>query len=151
MNVADFMTKNVTTCQENQTVEECAFIMSQEGFSVMPIVDEENNLTGIITESDFIGKDVDIPHAMVSLKRVLGENHYEGDIEAIYSRAKKRKLSEVMTKFPVTASPTDSLNSLVARMAKKNLKRIPVVDGKKVVGIVTRKDLITAFNLVNAQ
>ena len=137
MNVADFMTKNVITCQENQTVEECAFIMSQEGFSVMPIVDEENNLTGIITESDFIGKDVEVPHAVVSLKRVLGENHYEGNIEDIYVRAKKRKLSEVMSKFPITATPTDSLNTVVSKMANKNLKRIPVVDGKKVIGIIT--------------
>lgn len=149
MKVKEFMTKNVITCKESQLVEEGAFIMSQEGFSVMPVVDENNKLTGIITESDFVGKDVKIPHSMASLKRVLGENHYEGNIEEIYTRAKKRKLSEVMTKFPVTASPEDTLSSLVSKMTHKNLKRIPVVEDDKIVGIVTRKDLIKAFNLMN--
>lgn len=149
MKVKDFMTTNVTTCKESQLVEECALLMTKKGFSVMPVVDDSGKLTGIITESDFVGKDVKIPHAMASLKRVLGENHYEGDIEEIYSRAKKRKLSEVMTKFPVTAQPEDSLNSLVSKMAHKNLKRIPIVSDDKIVGIVTRKDLIKAFNLLN--
>ncbi len=146
MKANEFMTKNVITCNESQTVSDAAKIMSENGFSVMPIVNNSGDLIGIVTESDFVGKDVDIPHALVSLKRVLGENHYHGDIEKIYSRAKNRQLSEVMSKPPITVDPESTLNAVVERMAAKNLKRIPVVENGKIVGIITRKDLIKAFN-----
>ena len=90
----DFMTKNVLFCKQTQTVEEAAAIMSENGFSVMPVVDDEGILVGILTESDFISKEVKIPHAMASMKKLLGVTHYEGNIEEIYASAKKRKLEE---------------------------------------------------------
>lgn len=144
----DFMTKNVFSCSQNQTVKEAATLMSEKGFSVVPIVDDKEKLVGIVTESDFIGKDIDIPHAVVSIKRVLGENHYHGDIEAIYTRAAKRKLSEVMTKNPIVVEPQSSLSFVFGKMANKDLKRLPVVENEKIVGIITRKDIIKAFNKV---
>ncbi len=146
MKAKDFMTKEVVTCKESQTVSDAAKIMSEKGFSVIPVVNDSGALTGILTESDFVGKDVQIPHALVSLKRTLGENHYLGDIESIYEKAKKRKLLEVMTKKPLTVEEDASLNTVVGLMASKNLKRLPVVNGENLVGIITRKDLVKAFN-----
>ena len=142
----DFMTKDVVTCKDSQTVAEAAKLMSEKGFSVVPIVDDSGKLVGIVTESDFVGKDVEIPHAMVSLKRVLGENHYHGNIEEIYARAKKRKLKEVMSTRLVTVEAEATLTAVVEQMTRKNLKRLPVVENGQIVGIVTRKDLIKAFN-----
>jgi len=144
----DFMTKNVISCKQTQTVEEAAALMSDKGFSVMPVVDDEGLLVGILTESDFVSKEVKIPHALASLKRLLGVTHYEGDIEAIYASAKKRKLEEVMTKNPKTISPDTSLNSIVSFMEDKKLKRLPVVENQKLVGMITRKDLLHAFGLI---
>ncbi len=148
MKANEFMTKNVITCNQDQTVSEAARVMSENGFSVLPIVDNSSALVGIVTESDFVGKDVNVPHALVSLKRVLGENHHQGNIEEIYSRAKTRKLSEVMSKSPSTVESESSLSSIVDLMKTKNLKRLPVLEGGKLVGIITRKDLIKAFNKI---
>ncbi|MBT4791185.1 MAG: CBS domain-containing protein [Halobacteriovoraceae bacterium] len=147
MKAEDFMTKEVFSCKQSQTVEEAAALMSEKGVSVMPVIDDEGLLVGILTESDFVSKEVKIPHAMASMKRLLGVTHYEGDIEAIYASAKKRKLAEVMTKNPKAISPTTSLNSIVTIMEDKKLKRLPVVDNQKLVGMITRKDLLRAFNL----
>ena len=140
------MTTDVLTCNQEQTVSEAAKLMAEKGFSVMPIVNDNGELVGIVTESDFVGKEVEVPHAMVSIKRVLGEDTYQGDIEEIYARAKKRKLSEVMSTNPVTVTSDASLNLVVSTMNSKKLKRIPVVENGKLVGLVTRKDLIKAFN-----
>lgn len=146
MKAKEFMTKNLDSCTQNQTVEEAVNLMTEKRHSVMPIVNEEDTLVGIITQSDFISKDVDIPHALVSIKLLLGEQHKYGNVEEIYARAKTRLLSEVMSKNPITVNPETSLNSVVGLMEEKNLKRIPVVEDNKLVGMITRKDLLKAFS-----
>jgi CBS domain-containing protein len=148
MKASEFMTKNVISCKESQTVSEAAKLMTEKGFSVLPITNDSGDLVGIVTESDFVGRDVKVPHALARLKRTLGENHYKGNIEEIYERAKKRALSEVMSKNPVTVDHEDSLTTIVNIMSARNLKRIPVLQNGKVVGIITRKDLIKAFNQI---
>ena len=141
----DFMTAGVISCKGTQTVEEAASLMARNDFSIIPIVDDNNHLIGIITESDFVSQDVEVPHALAPIKNLLGETHYKGDIESIYARAKTRQLKEVMTTNPVTVNVTDSLNSVVSLMEKKDLKRFPVLDDQKLVGIITRKNLLKAF------
>ena len=149
MIASDFMTKNVITCNENQTVEEAATLMADNGISVIPIVDDAGNLTGIITESDFITKIQSVPHAMVTLRSLFGKSFNSTDVEQIYKESKGKKLSEVMTKNPKTVDQDATLDEVVKFMGEKNFKRIPVVDGNgKVAGIITRTNVIKAFNQV---
>lgn len=145
MKASEFMTKNVITCTENQTVEEAATVMVENGFSVIPIVNDSGVLVGIITESDFVSKNQSVPHAMVSLKQLFGKSFHSQDVEEVYKEAKAKKLSQVMTKNPKTVSPDQTLDEVVSFMGEKDLKRVPVVDGGKVVGVITRANLIKAF------
>jgi CBS domain-containing protein len=119
--------------------------MLANGFSVVPIVDSRQHLVGIVTESDFVGKELKIPHALASIKRLFGQDFYIQDIEPIYQKAKSKKLSEVMSKNLVVVKPEDTLTDVVNIMIEKKLKRLPVVKDDKLVGIITRKDLIRAF------
>jgi CBS domain-containing protein len=146
MKAREFMTSQVVACREDERVEDAARVMCDNGFSVLPVVDSEDRLVGIVTESDFVGKEVNVPHALASIKRLFGKLFYFEDIEPIYAQAKKKKLSEVMTKDPVTITPDTTLTSIVNLMLSKKLKRLPVVDQGRIVGMVTRKDLIKAFN-----
>ncbi len=146
MKASDFMTKNVKTCTPNQTVQDAANLMLENDFSVVPVVDGDGNLQGIITESDFISREVKIPHAMVSLKHLFGQNFNSLDIEEVYKKSKDLTLDKVMTKDVKTVSPNDSLNDVVAHMSKKNIKRLPVVDNGKLVGIITRRNILQAFH-----
>ncbi len=145
MNVSEFMTKNVTTCNQDQTVGDAAKKMLELGVSVMPVVDDSGKLVGIVTQSDFIGKQVDIPHALVSIKRLFGQDFNATDVEDVYKKAKVKKLSEVMSSNLVTVTQDYTLDDVVTLMMKKNLKRLPVLDGEKLVGLITRRDLIKAF------
>jgi CBS domain-containing protein len=145
MKAQDFMTKNVSSCIENQTVEDAANLMLDKHYSVVPVVDSSGVLVGILTQSDFISKEVEVPHALASLKLLLGVTHYNGDVEEIYANSKKRLLKDIMTKNLKTVAPDTSLDSVVALMEDQNLKRIPVVEDNKLVGIITRRDLLRAF------
>ncbi|MCB9480523.1 MAG: CBS domain-containing protein [Desulfobacteraceae bacterium] len=148
MKISDFMTTEVISCSADKKLKEAAQIMIEKGLSVLPVVDSENRLTGILTESDFVGKEVEVPHALASVKMLFGQTHYHGNIEEVYKKAKDQPLEKVMTKNPVTVSPEETLTGLVNLMSSRDLKRVPVVKDKKLVGIVTRKDLIKAFSMV---
>ncbi len=146
MKASDFMTTNVFTCTENQTVEEAATLMADKKIGVVPVVDSSGVLVGIITEGDFIGKNTSVPHAMATLRSLFGKSFRSTDIQDIYKEAKSKKLSEVMTKGPKTLTAEASLDDVVNFMSAEDLKRVPIVDdAKKVVGIITRSNIIKAF------
>ncbi|MDY0131252.1 MAG: CBS domain-containing protein [Desulforegulaceae bacterium] len=148
MKISEFMTTDVISCNVDKTLKDAADLMLEKNISVLPVVDSDNKLLGILTESDFVGKDANIPRAMASIRMLFGKTAYRGNIEKIYREVKDHPLDKVMTKDPVTISADSSLTALVELMGNRNLKRIPVVKDKKLVGIVTRKDLIKAFSMV---
>ena len=149
MIVKEFMTSPVVTCSHAATLGEAVSLMLAKRISILPIVDGEEKLVGVITESDFVGKEKSVPHAFTNLRSLFGETFHMKDIEEIYLAAKPKKVIEVMSKNPVVVKPKSTLTEVVELMSAKNLKRLPVVDNEMVVGIITRKDLIKAFDLVS--
>lgn len=146
MEAKDFMTKEVVTCTETETVADAAHKMVEGSFSCMPVVDDKGHLTGIVTQSDFVGKEVSIPHVLASVKQLFSQNFYFGDIEQIYQKAKELPLKSVMSKNLVTISPDTELSVILKLMISKKLKRLPVVENNEMVGIITRKDIVKAFD-----
>lgn len=145
MKVSEVMTKNPETLKETDTIQAAAKLMLEKGYSVIPVLDDKDQLVGVFTESDFVGKEIDIPHALASIKQLFNENYYQGDMEQVYKDSKDKPLSVAMTKNPKTVSSNETLNYVLNFMTKENIKRVPIVDEGKLVGIVTRKDLIKAF------
>jgi CBS domain-containing protein len=145
----DFMTTNVMTCTPENTVGDAAKMMVQNGFSVIPVIDEKNEVLGIVTESDFVGKEIEIPHALASIKQLFGQNFFFKDVEKVYENSKGLKLAKVMSSMPVSISPETPLSEVIQLMLSKNKKKLPVTEGRTLAGIVTRKDLIKAFQMLN--
>lgn len=148
MIVSQFMTTNIFSLAADKTIQDAAELMIGKDISAVPIVDSTSNLVGIITESDFIGKNANIPHALASIKRLLGQLFYHEGVEEIFKKAKTMRLEEVMTRNPKTITPYQSLNDVVDMMSKYNLKRVPVAEGTKLVGMVTRHDILKAFMMI---
>ncbi len=147
MKAKDIMTSSPITITQDKLVKDAAKLMTEKNISALPIVDGEGNLVGIITESDFVGSAVDIPHALASIKQLFNENFSGGkNVEEICAKAKEKPLKDVMTKNVRTISESVSLTDVVTLMIEKELKRVPVVDGKKLVGIITRKDIMKGFS-----
>ena len=141
----NFMSLDPVTIQADQKISDAARLMVDKKISVLPVLGADGSLQGIITQSDFVGKEIEIPHALVNIKHLLGTDFYSRDIEGIYHEAKSKKIADVMTTHVHTVGPKDSLDEVVRLMMKKKLKRIPVVVNKKLTGIITRRNLVTAF------
>lgn len=146
MLVKDIMTKNVISSHPWLTVQDAAMTMLENDIGGLPIIDKDENLVGMLTESDFIGKKVNVPHAMVSLTKLLGQTHYKADIQEIFSRAKGFKIEKVMTSRVYSLSPDATLTDANEAMVRNRVSRLPIVKDNKLLGIITKRDILKNFS-----
>ena len=83
MIVSDIMTVNVTTCKRDQTVHDAAKLMLEGGYSVIPIVGDNSEIIGIVTEHDFV-EGVQIPHGLGEVMGLLGELYLNEEILSVF-------------------------------------------------------------------
>jgi len=152
VNVESVMKKPIVVNQNND-VRDVIKLFRKYKISGAPVVDDDNNLVGIISESDIIktltthdeGLDLILPSPFdlieLPLKTTLKIEEFKEDIE----KALKTKVKDIMTKDVITISPDTPINEAANIMIKHNIKRLPVVKNGKLVGIITRGDLIEAL------
>lgn len=143
MKAADLMTSFVVTVRPDATIEYAAQLMLQHRISGLPVTDSDGAVLGIVTESDLLRRaevGTDKRHARwVSL--LIGP----GRLAQEYVHTHGRKVGEVMTERVFTVTPETPLADLVALMETKHVKRVPVVDQGRLVGIVSRADVMAAL------
>lgn len=145
MKTQAIMVQPVITVSANATLEEVARIMLESRVGCVPVVDEREELCGIVTESDFTGKERTFPFSPMSIyghPQILGEWLPKQGVERIYETARTKKVREIMTACVVTTTEDQAVEEVVRQMVTRNLRRIPVVRDNKPVGIVTRHDLL---------
>ena len=143
MQVRDAMSANVISVAAQATILEAARTMLRNRVSGLPVVDAEGQLVGMLTEGDFlrrseIGTERRRPRW---LEFVLGPGRMAED----YVRAAGRKVEDVMTRDPVTVREDDDLETVVELMERRRVKRFPVLRDGKIVGIVSRANLMRAL------
>ena len=143
MQVRDVMTANVISVSAQATILDAARAMLRNRVSGLPVVDAQGQLVGMVTEGDFlrrseIGTERRRPKW---LEFVLGPGRMAED----YVRAAGRKVDDVMTRDPVTVSEDDSLETVVELMERRGVKRFPVLRNGKMVGVVSRANLMGAL------
>ena len=143
MNAADLMTSPVVTVKPDAAIEYAAQLMLRHRVSGLPVTAGDGSLLGIITEGDLLRRaetGTEKRHARwVSL--LIGP----GRLAQEYVRAHGRKVGDVMTEDVFTATPQTPLGDLVAVMEKRHVKRLPVLDRGRLVGIVSRADVVSAL------
>jgi CBS domain-containing protein len=143
MKAGDIMTRNVVSIDPDSTVLQAVRLMLQHRISGLPVVDKSGALVGIVTEGDFLRR----AETATERKRprwlefIMGP----GRLADEYVKSHARKVSEVMTPEPQTVSEDAPLEEVVQRMEKHRIKRLPVVRDKKLVGIVSRANLLHAL------
>lgn len=142
MNVSEVMTRDVTTVGLESSILEAARLMLQHRISGLPVVDADRNLVGIVTEGDFLRRRETGTQRQRSwwLEFLVGP----GKLASEYTRAAGRKVDEVMTDEVYTATEDMPLEQAVHLMERYRIKRLPVVRGKALVGIVTRANILRA-------
>jgi CBS domain-containing protein len=136
------MTRQVITIGPETSVVEAAHTMLRQHISGLPIVNTAGKLVGIISEGDFIRR-VEIG-TQRRRSRWLQLLVAKGQSASEYVRERGRKASEIMTPNPVTVADDTPLEDIVRIFEQHNVKRLPVMCGDQLVGIVTRSDLLRA-------
>jgi len=143
MLVRDVMTKKVISIAADDSILKAAEIMLQNDISGLPVVDRDGNLVGIITERDFL------PLAEMGTKRRrprwlefgIGPGRFAGN----FVPGSSRKVREVMTVTPHTIAESGTLENAVDLMERHRIKRLPVIRDGKMVGIISRANLVRAL------
>ena len=141
--VADIMTKEVTSVKRETTVRELAEIFETRGFGTLPVVDDEGNLTGIVTESDLVeqGRNLHIPTVISLFDWVIplgGERTLERELQKMTAQT----VGEICSTELVTVAPSDLVSTAADTMSDRKLHALPVVEGKRLVGMISRIDII---------
>lgn len=124
MKAADVMTSPVITIPELTPVPVAAALLAAHGFTAAPVVDSRQRMVGIVTESDLVRG------------RIAPEWATTESVPAAAT------VSGVMTPDPLSAGPEDDLAEVVWLMQDGSVRSVPVVRDGKLVGIVTRRDVL---------
>ncbi len=143
MQVRDVMTRNVISVKADESILSAARLMLQNRISGLPVLDASGALVGVVTEGDFLRRG-----ELGTTKRrprwvefLLGP----GKLAEEYVHQSGRKVFDVMTRDPRTVSEDDTLETVVAQMERHRVKRLPVVRQGKLVGIISRANLLHAL------
>ncbi|MBI4644055.1 MAG: CBS domain-containing protein [Deltaproteobacteria bacterium] len=141
----DIMTKEVITTTPATSVTEVAGLLDKHRISGVPVVDQEDWLVGVITQSDLVSRarDLELPPAIAlfDLRLFLETpSHFKKRLEKMLGTT----VGDVMTPKPITVYPETPVSQIADLMAKKKVHTIPVVEAGKLVGVIGKIDLIRA-------
>lgn len=111
----DIMTKGVVTVSPSTTVDELSSLLAKNRISGVPVVDKKKRVVGIATEADILAK------------------------------PGTKTVEEIMTKKVITVTPDTPVEEIAKILARKKIKRVPVVTEGKLVGIVSQADIVLQF------
>lgn len=142
MRAHQIMTPRVITTTPDASIADAARVLLENRISGMPVLDRADKLVGVVSQGDFmrraeIGTQRRRPRW---LKVLLGPGREATDF--VHERG--RKVGELMNDRPVTVSEDATLEDVTSTMEKNDIKRVPVMRGEKLVGIVTRTNLVQA-------
>ncbi len=143
MFAADVMTHDVVTVHSDATVKEIAEILLAKGISGVPVVDAAGALIGIVSEGDLIHRVENETERRRSWWLELFADRERMAQDFIKSHA--RKAGDMMTRQVVTVKRDTPLSEVSSLLEKHKIKRVPVVDGGQIVGIVSRANLLKAL------
>lgn len=143
MNASDIMTKDVVAVGPETPVREVAMLMLERRISGVPVVDGERHVLGIVSEGDLIRRpEIETDHVP---KRWLGMFLSDEERARDFVKSHGRKAREVMTQPAIGVAPDTPLAEVVRLMERHRVKRLVIVEGGKLTGLVTRADLLRAM------
>ncbi len=126
LNVGDYMTKSIMTFRPEQDVIAAARILAQRGFSGAPVVDDRGNLAGILSDTDCI--------------RAMVKFGFDPDWRGL--------VSEFMSPNVETVDLEDSILDVAQRFTEKRFRRYPVMEDNRVIGVISRIDVLRALERI---
>jgi len=149
MKAADVMVRNVITVKPDDDVGHAVKLLLEHDISALPAVDDDGKVVGMLSEADLIHRE-----------EIGTEKHHPWWLEAVmpasklaseFAKSHGHRVDEIMTLNPVTASEDTPLGEIAALVERHRIKRIPIVREGRLVGIVSRSNLIQTLASASAQ
>lgn len=142
MKVRDVMTTDVVPVLPSTRLGELARLLAERRISGAPVVDRAGVLVGVVSEADLVAKQVGRPMTRRSaLDWIFGDEPRPGELR----RQGATTVGEAMSAPPITVAPDRPLREAAALMVDRGVNRLPVTDDGRLVGIVTRADVVRAY------
>ena len=142
MNARDLMVTNVMTVTEDTSVAEIARLLTTYRLGSVPVVDEGGHVLGIVSESDLFLKDKGIPYSAVKLPERFQQWVDADRLAQIYASAHTHTAADVMTTDVICVDVSEPIGRVAWLMMTWGIERAPVLQGERLVGLVSRSDLI---------
>ena len=143
LTAGDVMTRDVITVKKETTIRELAELFNRHRISSAPVVDDNGEMIGIVTETDLIEQDknLHIPTVISLFDWVI---YLESDkkFEKALKKMTGQSVGEIYSEEFVKVTPTTPVSDVADILSSRKMNAIPVLDGNKIVGIVARIDLI---------
>ena len=143
MKAMDVMVRDVITVNPNDSVADAVRLLSDYDVSALPVIDDDENVVGIISEADLLQR-----------PEIGTEKRRPWWIEAVtpastlaeeFAKSHGRRVEEVMSANVISASEDTPLGEIAALLERHRIKRVPILRGGRLVGIVSRSNLIQAL------
>jgi CBS domain-containing protein len=139
MRVDQIMTNDVATVSPETRLRDVARLLSERRISGVPVCDADGRVVGVVSEADVLAKEEGLPLDERSpLAWLVGRSRDR-------SKATATTAGEAMTAPALTIAPWRSVAAAARTMSEHEVNRLPVVKSEKLIGIVTRADLVRAF------
>ena len=141
MKIREIMQRDVLTVAPETSLKDVAALLVERRISGLPVCAEDGHVVGVVSEADIVRKEqTDDFASSALLGRLLDQAYGDG------SRFAARTAGGAMTSPAVTVRSSEDVAQAAHLMVTKRVNRLPVVDGTRLVGIVTRTDLVRAFD-----
>ena len=139
----EVMTKDVVTVRRETSVRDLALIFTERRISSVPVVDDNGDLIGIVSESDLIEQDknLHIPTVVSIFDWVIyleSDKRFEKELQKMTAQT----VGEIYSEEVFSVTPDTPVSEVADIMSSRRVHAVPVVEGRRVVGVVSRIDLI---------
>lgn len=150
--VADIMARNPVTVRPEDSVETLLRTLRDHELPGVPVVDREGRCVGIVTESDLVLRDEEEDLHLPLHISLLGGTIFLGPVKRFEERFRKAiaaTVADMMTADPITVAPDTDVHEAARLIAEHRHNRLPVVEDDRLVGVVTRLDVLEALVAAN--
>jgi CBS domain-containing protein len=143
--VKDVMTSPPVTVEPTATVKDIAHVLLQHDIRCVPVVDIGDTLVGIVSEADLVCREgyptARSHHLAALIDEAAAERRHHWT-----ARAAGLTAGEIMTTAVITCAPTEPVAVVVRRMLRHNVRTLPVIDDRRLAGVLSRHDILPLFD-----